>query len=399
MSGELDEARERKSALWGRYREARAIAAETRDPAERRKQQERARILKSMYQEACEDVRRLDPTVVKSRQRRKEENGRSGAALDALMQSGALWSDLDGQSWSQMAGYTWGGEKVSTGRAAQTLTKMVRDGLERCTPRQQEILIAYYSSEDYITELGARFGVDKSSISRSISRGLQRVSRYVTAKLLIQRCVDEHGYFDYLTFAASAQILTERQREMMFLALAGDTSYVDMAAYVRRNKSTVWRTVERLERNLNGLAVELDAGMSSVKIRRQDWAGVTEKELAQRLGLSARFYYSVVCRGSEAAAGIPLWDYVTLRRFRATNDVGLTAVELGCSKDWVIKINRRYRDLVELPDVQVEPYRPIKPRRVRLPENPYAVFGEGGAIIDRIDAETYRALQSLARSE
>lgn len=398
MSGELDEARERKSALWGRYREARAIAAETRDPAERRKQQERARILKSMYQEACEDVRRLDPTVVKSRQRRKEENGRSGAALDALMQSGALWSDLDGQSLSQMAGYTWGGEKVSTGRAAQTLTKMVRDGLERCTPRQQEILIAYYSSEDYITELGARFGVDKSSISRSISRGLQRVSRYVTAKLLIQRCVDEHGYFDYLTFAASAEILTERQREMMFLALAGDTSYVDMAAYVQRNKSTVWRTVDRVEQNLNGLAVELDAGMSSVKIRRRDWAGVTEKELAQRLGLSARFYYGTVCRG-QTAGGMPLLEYVILRRLRETNDPGLTAAELGCGKEWVKKIGRKHQNLVELPDVQVEPYRPIKPRRVRLPENPYAVFGEGGAIIDRIDAETYRALQRLARPE
>ena len=50
--------------------------------------------------------------------------------------------------------------------------------------------------------------------------------------------------------------------------------------------------------------------------------------------------------------------------------------------------------LAELPDVPVEDYRPARPRRVRLPENPYAVFGEGGAIIDRIDAATYRAIQS-----
>lgn len=393
MSEELDEARARKSGLWGRYREARAAASETRDPAERRRQQERARILKAMYQEACEDVRRLDPTVATSREKRREENGSGGAALDALMRSGALWTDLEGQSWSRMTGYTWGGETASTGRAAQALTQMVREGVERCTPRQREALLAYYTTEDPVGEIGARLGVGASSVSRAVTRGLRRVSRYITAKLLIQRCVDDNGFFDYLTFVNSAQILTERQREMMFLALAGDTSYTDMAGYVQRNRSTVWRTVERVEQNLNGLAVELDAGMSTVKIRRRDWAGVTEKELAQRLGLSARFYYGTVCRG-QTAGGMPLLEYVILRRLRETNDPGLTAAELGCSKEWAKKIGRKYQNLEELPDVKVEDYRPTKPRRVKLPENPYAVFGAGGAIIDHIDADTYRALQA-----
>lgn len=393
MSEELDEARARKSGLWGRYREARFAASETRDPAERRRQQERARILKAMYQEACEDVRRLDPTVANSREKRREENGSGGAALDALMRSGALWTDLEGQSWSRMAGYTWGGESAGTGRAAQALTRMVREGVEQCTPRQREALLAYYTTEDPVGEIGARLGVGASSVSRAVTRGLRRVSRYITAKLLIQRCVDSNGFFDYLTFVNSAQILTERQREMMFLALAGDTSYTDMAGYVQRNRSTVWRTVERVEQNLNGLAVDLDAGMSAVKIRRRDWAGVTEKELAQRLGLSARFYYGTVCRG-QTAGGMPLLEYVILRRLRETNDPGLTAAELGCGKEWVKKIGRKHQDLVELPAVKVEDYRPAKPRRVKLPENPYAAFGTGGAIIDRIDADTYRALQA-----
>lgn len=60
---------------------------------------------------------------------------------------------------------------------------------------------------------------------------------------------------------------------------------------------------------------------------------------------------------------------------------------------WVKKTARKYQGLV-LPDVALEPYHPVRPKRVRLPENPYAAFGEGGAIIDRIDGETYRALQA-----
>lgn len=392
MSGELEEARERKSVLWGRYREARTAASETRDPAERRRQQERARILKSMYQEACEDVRRLDPTVVQSRAKRREENGSGGAALDALMQSGALWADLEGQSWSRLVGYSWGGEKVNTGRAAQALTRMVREGVARCTPRQQEVLCAYYTSEDYIVELGERFGVDKSTISRIISRGLQRVSQYVTAKLLIQKCVDDDGYFDYLAFINSSRLLTDRQREIVFFLLTRDASYADMARYIQRYRSTVWYTAERAEKCLQGLGVELDIDLSAVKIRREDWEDTTEKTLAQQLGLSARFYFGTVRRG-ETVEGIPLLHYVALRRLEALGDTGAVAVELGCSKRFVEGLVRRYQGAA-LPKVAVEDYHPIKPRRVKLPENPYAAFGSGGAIIDRIDAKTYRALQA-----
>lgn len=393
MNNELKEARAHKAAVYKRYKEARAAASETRDPTERARQKHRAGVLWTMYQEACAEVRRLDPDSARAKPRKREKNGGGGAALDVLLQSGALWADLEGHTWSQLAGYTWGGDKANTGRAAQALGRMVRDGLARCTPRQQEVLCAYYTSEDYMTELGERFGVNKSSVSRTITRGLQTVSRYVTAKLLIQKCVDREGYFDYLTFINSCQILTERQREMVFLLLAQDTSYSDMARYLRRNRSTVWRTADRAENNLRGLAVELNVGLSAVKIRRRDWEAVTEKELAQRLGLSARFYFTTV-RWGERVGDLPLAHYVVLRRLRETGDIGLTAAELGYSVASVKNIARKYRNLVDLPDVPVESYRPARPRRVKLPENPYAVFGGGGTILDAIDAKTYWKLQA-----
>ena len=392
MADELKEAREHKALLYSRYSEARAAASEARDPAERTRQKHRVGVLWTMYLEACEEVRRLDPEAVRAKPRKREDTSHSGAALEMLLQSGVLWADLEGYTWSRLAGYTWGGKAVNTGRAAQKLAGMVRDGLARCTPRQQEVMKAYYTSEDYESELADRLGVNKSSISRTITRGLQTVSRYVTAKLLIHRCVDKDGYFDYLTFVNSAHVLTERQRELMFLALSGDTSYRDMARYVGRNPSSVWRSVARMEDRLRGLGVELDVGLSTVKVRRQDWESVTEKELAQRLGLSPRFYFGVA-RWGERAGDIPLLHYVVLRRLEREPDPGAVAAEIGCSVDFVKQLRRKYRR-VELPDVTVEDYRPVKLRRVKLPENPYAVFGEGGAIIDRIDAATYRAIQA-----
>lgn len=393
MTGELKAAREHRAAVYQRYKEARAAAVEARGTAERARQKRRVGLLRKMYQEACAEVRRLDPQAHQPKQKKREESGGGGAALDVLLQSGALWADLEGHTWSQFAGCTFGGDRADTGRAAQALWRMVRDGLARCTPRQQEILQAYYTTEDCMTELADRLGVDKSVVSRTVNRGLQNVSRYVTAKLLIQRCVDREGFFDYLAFISSTQILSERQREIVFLLLAKDTSYSDIARYVKRNHSTVWRSAETAENRLRDLSVELDERISAVKVRRQDWEGITEKELAQRLGLSPRFYFSVMRRG-EMVDGIPLVHYVILRRLRETGSAVLTAQALGYSAGFVRKLAKRYRGLAELPDVPVEDYRPARPRRVRLPENPYAVFGEGGAIIDRIDAATYRAIQS-----
>ena len=68
-----------------------------------------------------------------------------------------------------------------------------------------------------------------------------------------------------------------------------------------------------------------------------------------------------------------------------------TARELGCSKVLVKRVRRHFGHL-PLPDFQ-EDYHPKAVRRTRLPDNPLVMLGGGDAIIDRIDAATYRALQ------
>lgn len=112
MDNALQEAQERKTLLYNRRREALVAAKEARDPAERKQQEGRARILWEMYQEACAEVRRLDPSPQKRTPGRRKPRG-SGRELDVLMQSGTLWADLEGHTWSQLAGYTWGGVSAS----------------------------------------------------------------------------------------------------------------------------------------------------------------------------------------------------------------------------------------------------------------------------------------------
>lgn len=64
---------------------------------------------------------------------------------------------------------------------------LVRALREDVTPRQREFLLLYYAKGLNMREIGARVGVDKSTVSRTIQRGenrLRRCLRYGAGTLL-----------------------------------------------------------------------------------------------------------------------------------------------------------------------------------------------------------------------
>ncbi len=385
---ELEQSREQKETLYRRYKQARAAFLDAADAAERVRQRERARILKEMYQEACAQVRRLDPARPADGGRK---GGRSASTVDSAQACGAIWADLEGVTWRELDGTSWNDlPGAATGRQMKRVQELVRAATGLCTPLQSAYLRAYYAERLTLEEIGERFGVDVSTVSRTLKRGRRRIEQVVRAKLLLGRCVDGEGRFDYMKFLNSAGILTERQKEMVYLLLARDTSYRDIAGYIGRTPSTVSRTAERAEDKLGGLAVTVDAGWSAVRVERRDWCARSEKELAEELGLSPAFYYRVVRRG-ERAGGAPLLYCAILNRLAAGNSAEQTARGLGCSAPLVKRVRAAYRGL-PVPAFR-EDYRPKAPRRARLPDNPFAALGGGDAIIDRIDARTYQALQ------
>lgn len=267
--------------------------------------------------------------------------------------------------------------------------RLVADAVAQCTPLQRRYLQDYYQQRLTLEEIGARYGVDKSTVSRTVKRARARVESHITARLLLGRCVDERGRFDYMKFLHSARLLTERQKEMVYLILARDTSYRDIAAYIGRKPATVRRTAERAEERLESLSVTVDRRYSSVRLERADWLGRDEKTLAEDLGLSAAFYYRIVRRG-ERVGDIPLLHCAILNRLAAGESRERVAGALGCSKELVGKVGRAHPG-VRVPSF-TEDYRPKGQTKARLPENPFAALG-GGTVLDAIDAATYRKLQ------
>lgn len=379
---ELEQARSEKGGLYRRMKQARAAALDAADPKERSRQRQREHMLREMYQEACQRVRRLEG-------RRQPEGKKKSPQVDMSINCGAVWTDLEGVAWSSAEGRAWSElPEHGSGRQMQQIRGLVRAAMEMCTPGQLTCLNAYYGEGLTLEEIGARLGTAASTVSRTLKRGRERIGQYVTARLLLGRCVDGRGRFDYMKFLNSTGILTERQKEMVYLLLARDTSCREIAAWLDRCPSTVLRTADRAEEKLRGLSVTVDAEISAVTVRRQDWARRSEKELAEDLGLSRAFYYRVVRRG-ETVDGVPLLHCAILNRLAAGADAAGTAAELGCSRELVKRVRRRWEGRA-VPDFH-EDYRPRRTQRVKAPENPFAAVGD--AVIDRIDAATYQALQ------
>lgn len=379
---ELEQAREEKSELYRWWKQVRNDALDTRDPAQRRREQERARVLREMYQEACQRLRRLEGV-------QDAPTGKKSPQLDVNVNCGAVWADLEGMTWNKLDGRSWNDLPGSgSGRQMKRVQELVRSAMTTCTPRQLVCLNAYYGEGLTLEEIGERLGVDFSTVGRTLRRGRDNIQRYITARLLLSRCVDTRGKFDYMKFLNSARVLTERQKEMVFLILARDTSCRDIAEYVGRTVGTVERTARRAGEKLGALSVTVDAAVSAVTVERRDWAGRSEKELAETLGLTAAFYYRVVRRG-ETVDGVPLLHCAILNRLSRGEEPKKTAAELGCSVELVKRVRKRYGGR-PLPQFR-ENYRPRKTERVKAPENPFAAVGD--AVIDRIDAATWQTLQ------
>lgn len=388
---DLERAREQKSLLYGRIKEAHEAYMNATDATERIRQRDRERVLRDMYKEACEEVRRLDPEQTAIAGRAGKNGKKPPSLMDSVAACGAVWADLEGTTWNQLQGVRWNDlPEKGSGRQMKQIQELVSGAMAMCTERQLQHMNAYYNEGLTLEEIGERDGVDVSTVSRNIKRGRQRVEKYVTAKLVLTKCVNGNGLFDYQLFLNSTSILTERQKEMVFLILTEETSYADIAEYLHRNPSTVWKTAERVEEKLGALQVQVDVQWSAIKPKRWFWAERSEKEVAEDLGLTPRFYYHVVCRG-ERVDGLPLLYCAILHRLAAGEDAAKAAEGLGCSKVLVKRVRRHYGDL-PLPKF-TEDYHPKEPRRTRVPDNPFVMMGSGEAVIDRIDAATYQKLQ------
>ena len=391
---ELQAARERKAKLYSRMKEAREIAQTTLDSGERRRQQERARILRDMYQEAGDEVARLE-----GRQRQEKKRPIRG---DHIFDGDLVWADLAGMTWSQAEGMTWediqqARDGAATGRQSQLLTDLLNDSVQSCTDLQKTYIHECYTREKTMEEIAQARGVGKSAVSRGIKAGLAHVAHHVVARLTIARCLDDRGRFDYLKFVRSTKVLTERQTELLYLALTQDASYTMMAAYLGRNKSTVYRGLERAEERLAAVRVDFLPEVDVSRVKFRDWAGIGERELAQRLGLSRKFFYTTILRGQKIH-GAPLLHYHILCLVRRGHSDEDAARMLGVSRALCRKVDRMYGP-VSLEPSLLPAYRPDSVEHTAQAGSVLGALRDltrgCDELIDRIDGPTLRKLQGV----
>lgn len=344
----LQEALEQKEKLRERHKEAAAAAKETTDPTERRRQLGRAKVLWDMYRDACEEVRRLKgdaPTVWKEQSKTVSLDSAAGAAFSSRM----LWEDLREMRFNEMDEAVWGDiiqakEGVKTGRQSKILSGLLEDGLNACTEKQKACIKAYYVDERVMGEIAEASGIDQSVVSRCIKRGLSRIAHHITARLSIARCIDESGKFDYIKFCRESAVLTERQVELLYLMLTQNVTCTAIGGWLGRSKSSVSRSINRAEEKLAAVRVDFIPRSNVTGVKFGDWAAITERELAERLGLSFKFAYTHLYRGMEYQ-GLPLLKYHALCLMAEGVSPRQAAETLGCSEQYCRKVWRTYGKL------------------------------------------------------
>ena len=388
---ELSEALAEKQRIYARLKEVRALVAATADSAERLRQTGRLKILRDMYREACERCERLRPEQEKRRSAPRKTIRADGITWDFFERSGAVWSDLEGRTWNSLGPLM----EAADANGARLLLRLLRQGEAMLTDRQRYYIGKCFGQGRTISQTAAEEGVNKATVSRVVRSGLQRLERHVVSSLYALECV-EGDTFDHLRWAAGSGALTERQRELLYYLLS-DATMEQIARHLDVRRSTVSRTGDRIGERIGAAGEALADKRPSRVVRRRDWVGRSEDEIAAGLGIAPGTYYRCVCR-KRPVGGIPRFAYECLRRREM--DAAAAARELGCRPETVRRYWRQYGD-VDVSKLDTPPeYRPAPVRRrqdLDLRRLLTRAGGGEGTVGAAVDGETYRRMMELSQ--
>lgn len=387
VTAELAEALEQKKRLYGRIKEVRTLVETTADAGERMRQSERLRILREMYRDACGQAEALRPAAEKRRKKPPRSTVQAGAVgFDFFERCGTVWADLEGKTWSEFQ------ELASRGSARQAgfLLQALRSAMGTLTEVQLACVMAYYAQKKTTPEIAQERGVNRSTVSRTLKRALEKLERCILASLKARECLGENG-FDFLGFAQDTEVLTERQREYLYFLLTDGATMGEIARYLEVEKSSVSRGNRHIEANLSAVSPGLPAAPAARRVDKREWRGKSEKEIAAMLAISPAVYFRSVCRG-ETVGGVSRLTYEILRRRGLS--ARRAAAELGLTEGTVRRYWRRYEGVELAGAVPPEEYAPA-PRR-RKPADLRRLLSGGGTVGDSVDAETYRKMMALS---
>lgn len=294
------------------------------------------------------------------------------------------WSDIEGHTWNQLEAGDFvevsRGEYDNTMAAISDDAKLLQDWMiesaAMLTDKQRVYMDMYYNDGLSLAMIADQFGVDPSTVSRTIRRGLSNMQKWVDSKRLAHTC-DERGLkFDWVTFLHEVPMLTDRQREVMLIILSrAPKDRDDLAIKLDIHNTTVTRTVQYAIHKLKKLNVF--GREPSRKFNIINWNDSDKYSLCLETGMPISFYYKF-CFRDQRFNGITRYMYEIFRRYEAGYTYQEIADELGIKKTSV-------RNNIRL----------IK-KKINTVSN--CVVPNSDTIAAKLDPETYIKLQKLVTS-
>ncbi|MCM1230099.1 MAG: hypothetical protein NC489_08200 [Ruminococcus flavefaciens] len=393
---QIQEMEANKKKIYARMKEVRDIIDTTNDSTERQRQQGRLKVLRDMYRDIVDQLEEARPPQEKKRKTPPKRQVRVDAlGFDFFERCGSVWSDMEGRTWNEFS------EIVGSGSASQAsaLMNTLKSALEVLTPTQYECIISYYMDHKTMVQIADERQVTKSTVSRCIKAGLRRIETRVIASLSVQTFLTEDG-FDFMGFAGATEVLTERQREMLYFLLTDHATMFQIASYLNLCKSSISRTWSRICDNLSNVSSGIVDHPSARRISYLDWINRAEKEIAEELGISPAVYYRRICR-DEMVGPLTRYEYEIVRL--RDNDVNEAAEWLGIRPATIKKYWKKYAD-IDISGLPVpEPYIPRKIRD-RMTINVRSMISSARSDIsntigDNIDSKTYQRLMELSNAK
>ena len=361
---QLEEFREQLLKLQERQKEYKA-RLEMASSAERPVLREKLRVTGQVIRDLREQINHLDPP--EQRAARKREARRFNVGMldyDFFERNDAVWSDLEGKTWEQVQA----GEGVLPGTPTDLLQAWLAEGAARMTERQRQFVSAYYNDGLSYELIAEQYGVDRSTVSRVIHRGMQRLREWVQAKRMVQDLSTEQG-FDWVSYLKKVPILSDRQRQLLLLLLSKQPhSQDDLAAKLELDKSTVSKGLSKAKATIRALGA---AGSPISRPVVQNWETADKYALCIETGMPLYFYYRY-CFRDERICGLTRYKYEVARRRQAGMTVEQIAGELGLPMSAARSVCRSVRTAPKVPDTAT-----------------------GNTIGANLDAQTYLALQRL----
>lgn len=248
-------AAEEKDKLYARIQLVREEIRREEDPARRREQKYRLKLLFDMYHESLDRLEALRPPQEKRHRTQPKKIIHTGTAdFDMFERCKLTFADLEGNqvSWDDLEP-----DDEDSGENRARLLRALRRGRTIATPRQREMLDLYLQGKG-VSEIAEQLHVRNSTVSRTLSRAKANFNR-IEEDLRCEQQRQAANRLDLTDPETAKHVLsrlTETQAVYLYLYYGEWLDMRSIGALLGVSHSTVCRTIHRAAGRIRALCTD-----------------------------------------------------------------------------------------------------------------------------------------------